>query len=101
VSGVVTTWTPPNPLEGVTGDHFERAANEIRSGNWKENIQAKDWVGKPIAKGLGLNLNIRPDKAKVRGLIDIWVKAGSLVVVEDTDPESRKKKKFVKVAADE
>jgi hypothetical protein len=88
-------------LEGVTGDHFERAANEIRSGNWKENIQAKDWVGKPIAKGIGLNLNIRAEKAKVRGLTGIWVKAGSLAVVEDTDPESRKKKKFVRVAADE
>jgi hypothetical protein len=99
--GVVTTWTPPNPLDGVTGDHFERASKEIRSGNWKENIQAKDWVGRPIAKCLGLNLNIRADKAKVRGLIDIWVKAGSLAVVEDTDPESRKKKKFVRVAADE
>jgi hypothetical protein len=99
--GVVTTWKPPNPLEGVTGDDFENAAREIRSGNWKENVQAKDWVGKPIAKAIGLNLTVKADKAKVRGLIDIWVKAGSLVVVEDTDPESRKKKKFVKVAADE
>jgi hypothetical protein len=99
--GVVTTWTPPNPLEGVTGDDFERAAREIRSGNWKENVQAKDWVGKPIAKALGLNLNVKADKAKVRGLIDIWLKASSLAVVEDTDPESRKKKKFVRVAADE
>jgi hypothetical protein len=99
--GVVTTWKPPNPLEGVTGDDFENAAREIRSGNWKENIQAKDWVGKPIAKAIGLNLTVKADKAKVRGLIDIWVKAGSLAVVEDTDPESRKKKKFVRVAADE
>lgn len=99
--GVVTTWTPPNPLDGVTGADFERAAKEIRSGNWKENIQAKDWVGKPIAKSLGLNLTIKADKAKVRGLIDIWVKAASLAIVEETDPESRKKKKFVRVAADE
>jgi hypothetical protein len=99
--GVVTCWTPPNPLDGVTGDDFERAAREIRSGHWKENIQAKDWVGKPIAKALGLNLTIKADKAKVRGLIDIWVKAASLAVFEDTDPETRKKKKFVRVAADE
>jgi len=73
----------------------------VAAGIQKENVQAKDWVGRPIAKGLDLNLNIRADKAKVRGLIDIWVKAGSLAVVEDTDPESRKKKKFVRVAADE
>jgi hypothetical protein len=99
--GVVTTWKPPNPLEGVTGDDFDRAAGEIRAGNWKENLQANDWVGKPIAKALGLNLGVRADKAKVRSLIDIWIKANSLVVVEAADPESRKKKKFVRVAADE
>jgi hypothetical protein len=99
--GVVTTWTPPNPLEGVTGADFENAASEIRAGNWKENVQAKDWVGKPIAKALGLNLNDRAGRAKARGLIDIWIKNGSLTVVEETDPKRREKKKFVRVAADE
>jgi len=87
--GVVTTWTPPNPLEGVTGADFENAASEIRAGNWKENVQAKDWVGKPIAKALGLNLNDRAGRAKARGLIDIWIKNGSLTVVEETDPKRR------------
>ncbi|WP_084799951.1 AAA family ATPase [Bradyrhizobium sp. Ai1a-2] len=99
--GVVTTWKPPNHLDGVTGADFDNAAREIRPGNWKENIQAKDWVGKPIAKALKLNLTVKADKAKVRGLIDAWVKAGSLVVVEEKDPERRERKKFVRVTADE
>ena len=99
--GVVTTWTPPNPLEGVTGDDFDNVAREIRTGNWKESVQAKDWVGKPVAKALGLDLNNKAEKAKARGLIDIWTKNGSLTVVEETDPKRREKKKFVRVAADE
>jgi len=77
--GVVTTWKPPNPLEGVTGDDFETPARAIRAGNWKESIQAKDWVGS----------RSRRRSTKVRGLIEIWVKAGSLVVVEEKDPARR------------
>src|ERR1700756_4517560 len=30
---------------------------EIRAGRWKESIQAKDWVGRPVAKALGLDLD--------------------------------------------
>jgi len=92
----VTTWKPPNPLEGVTGDDFETAARAIRAGNWKESIQAKDWVGIPIAKALDLKLTVKAEKAKVRGLIEIWVKAGSLVVVQEKDPARREMKKFVR-----
>ena len=59
----------------VTGDDFETAARAIRAGNWKGSIQAKDWVGIPIAKALDLKLTVKAEKAKVRGLIEIWMKA--------------------------
>jgi AAA domain len=98
--GVVTIWTPPDPLDGITGRDFDKAAAAIRAGRWKENVQAKDWVGFPIAKALGLSLGNKSDKAKVKGLIGIWVKAGSLIVVKEKD-EHRELKAFVKVAGDE
>jgi hypothetical protein len=72
-------------LDGVTGSDFEAAAAAIRAGRWKENIQAKDWVGIPIAKALGLDLDGNADRAKISGLIKCWLKAGSLAVVEDLD----------------
>jgi hypothetical protein len=50
----------------VTGDDFETAARAIRAGNWKGSIQAKDWVGIPIAKALDLKLTVKAEKAKVR-----------------------------------
>ncbi|WP_339033628.1 AAA family ATPase [Bradyrhizobium symbiodeficiens] len=98
--GVVTAWKPPDHTEGVTGADFDRCASAIRAGRWKESIQAKDWAGKPVAKALGLDLDSKADKAKVKGLLDFWIRAGSLVVVEEKD-EHREMKKFVKVAADE
>jgi hypothetical protein len=98
--GVVVSWKWPDPLDGVTGSDFEAAAEAIRAGRWREHFQAKDWVGVPITKALGLDLDSKADQAKVKGLIKFWIKAGSLSVVEEKD-EHREMKKFVKVTADE
>jgi hypothetical protein len=95
--GVVVKWKWPDPLDGVTGSDFDAAAAAIRAGRWKENVQARDWVGIPIAKALRLSLTSKADKAKVKGLIKIWIAAGSLIVVEEKD-EHRELKKYVKVA---
>ena len=95
--GVVVRWKWPDPLDGITGADFDKAAAAIRAGRWKESIQAKDWVGRPIAKALALDLDSKSAKAKVKGLIQVWLKAGSLVVVEEKD-DHREIKNFVKVA---
>jgi hypothetical protein len=97
--GVVTKWEWPDFLAGITGRDFDKAAAAIRAGRWKESIQAKDWVGRPIAKALGLDLDSKIGKAKTKELIKVWIKAGSLVVVEEKD-DHREIKKFVKVADD-
>jgi hypothetical protein len=47
--GVVTRWTPPDPLAGLTVDDLLKAQNAIAQGRWRENVQAADWVGKAVA----------------------------------------------------
>lgn len=98
--GVVIKWKWPDPLDGVTGSDFEAAAKAIRSGKWREDAQAKAWVGVPVAQALNLRLTDKADKAKVKGLVKIWIAAGNLVVVEEMD-DKRMPKKFVQVATDE
>jgi hypothetical protein len=95
--GVVVKWKWPDPLEGITGMDFDTAADAIRAGHWRESAQAKDWVGRAVAKALHLDLDTKSDKAKVAGLIKIWLGQGSLVVVDDLD-EKRMTRKFVRVA---
>lgn len=95
--GVVGKWEWPDHSTSVTDDDFERAAVEIKAGRWRENQQAKRWVGHPVAKALGLDLAKKPDWAKVAGIIRVWIGQGKLVVVDDID-EKRELKKFVKVA---
>ncbi|MGW1423850.1 AAA family ATPase [Bradyrhizobium manausense] len=97
--GVATSWEWPDPLDGITGGDFERAAAAIKAGQWRANSQAKDWVGLPVARALGLNLVVKSERAKVAGLIKVWIKSGALVEVEKTDV-SRKVKKFIEVASD-
>jgi hypothetical protein len=92
--GVVTKWEWPDPMDGVTGSDFERVAAAIRAGGWRENSQAKDWVGVPVARALNLSLAVSSEWAKVAALVKIWVATGALVVVERPD-QHRKSRKYV------
>jgi hypothetical protein len=98
--GVATKWEWPDPLDGVTGGDFDRAAAAIKAGEWRANSQAKKWVGVPIAKALNLSLAMKHERAKVAGLIKIWLASGALVTVEKPD-EARKMKTFIEVAGDD
>lgn len=97
--GVSIQWAWPEALAGVTGRDFEKAAAIIRGGSWRESSQANDWVGKAVAQAMGINLQRSTDKARVKGIVASWIKAGNLLVVErmDTGP-SRHVRKWVEVA---
>jgi len=95
--GVVAPWKWPDALAGITGTDFEKATTLIRAGRWRENVQAADWVGKPIAEALGLDLANKADKAKVKAVLKSWMAASSLAVVDGLD-DDRKSRKFVEVA---
>jgi hypothetical protein len=95
--GVSTPWKWPDPLEGVTGRDFECAAALIRGGRWRASAQARDWVGKAVAQALKVDVDCPKGKAKVLGIIKLWIKHGSLLVVEGQD-STRHTVKWVEVA---
>ncbi len=97
---VVTQWEWPNPLDGVTGKDFEQAAYYIKQGKWKDSTQAKDWVGIPIARALKLDISDKADKAKIIGLLKIWIASGALIKVKRMDEARREEKMFIEVAED-
>jgi hypothetical protein len=94
--GVVTAWQWPDALAGITGADFDRAAAVIRSGKWRENIQAKAWVGRAIAQALNLNADNKADRARIRGMLTAWRASGSLVVVNGLD-ENRETRTYIEV----
>lgn len=94
--GVVTPWEWPDPLSGITGADFNRVALVIRNGTWRKDVRAATWVGFAVAKALDLEVENKADKAKINGLIKVWLGAGSLMVVERSD-EQRRPREYVEV----
>lgn len=97
--GVVTTWTWPDPLAGITGADFEKVARVIRGGRWREDVQASAWVGKAVAEALSMDASDKTDRTKIKGMLAMWRKAGSLIVVDGKD-EQRRDRKFIEVRDD-
>ncbi len=84
--GVVTSWDYPMVDEPVVDvDVLTEVKDAIRNGGpWRSDQKAtsEPWVGTPIAKVLGLNLQSKLDKRAVAKLIKGWLAAGVLVQVD-------------------
>jgi AAA domain len=95
--GAVTAWTYPNPFEGITVHNLRAAQNEVSHGGpWRANPQADTWIGKPIAKALGLDPYKNSDRKKIKQLLKTWISNGMFVVIDGKD-ERRRSKQFVEV----
>ena len=95
---MVTPWQWPDAFAGVTAADLIAAQQPVAAGRWRENVQARDWVGKPIAKALGLDLEKRADKAKVKQLLRVWIAQGAFIVVTGKD-EKGNERSYVEVGA--
>jgi phage/plasmid primase-like uncharacterized protein len=94
--GVACSWTPPSAFEGISTSHLLRVQCGISEGKWRENSQAKAWAGNVVANVVGLDLDDKKDKARVKKLLGAWIKEGVLEVVNDLD-EHREEKTFIVV----
>lgn len=94
--GVITSWEWPDPRDNVSVSDLRRVQAIVAAGRWRENHQAKDWVGKAVAEVLKLDVANKADKRKIIGLLKIWTGNGMFVVVQGED-EKREKRPFVEV----
>jgi hypothetical protein len=94
--GVACPWSPPDLFEGITTMHLMRVQKAVGAGSWRENSQAKTWVGYAVADALQMDADDKLDRKRISGMLKHWIRNGALEVVEDVD-ERRVKKKFVVV----
>jgi hypothetical protein len=94
--GVVIPWKWPNAFEGVTVTDLRKAQAAVAAGRWRESPQAKDWVGYPIAKAMGLDATTRAHRAKISAMLKMWTANGMFVAVEGLD-DQRRKRSFIEV----
>jgi hypothetical protein len=94
--GVVTLWTWPKP-KPFTADDLRAAQKAVAEGGpWRKDIQAKDWVGKPIADALGLDLDAKDDKERVKAALKLWINDKAFRVIR-RDDDNRNPRDFVEV----
>jgi hypothetical protein len=93
-AGIPTPWEWPDQFAGINVSDLLAVQKAIDAGRYRENPQARDWVGKPIAAVL--NLDLESEKKRIAAMVKTWVKNGVLVEVRGED-ENRKKKTFIKV----
>jgi hypothetical protein len=95
--GVVTSWEWPNPFDDITVESLRAAQQAVSEGGpWRENVQAGDWVGKPIARALRLDPANKAHARKIAALLKVWIENGMFVRVTGRDAK-RMEKTFVEV----
>jgi len=95
--GVVTAWHLPDPLDNVTTADLRAAQKAVAEGGpWRENCQAADWVGKPIARALRLDPTNKAHARKISGLLKLWMANDMFVTVTGKDSK-RMERTFIEV----
>jgi hypothetical protein len=94
--GVVATWKWPDPLSNVSVSDLRTVQAKISAKRWRENVQAKDWAGLVVAEVLKLDTDIAAHRAKIRGILKIWIANGGLTIVQGKDAKGNDRS-FVEV----
>ncbi|MDN3572085.1 AAA family ATPase [Methylobacterium longum] len=83
---VVEPWEWPDQLADITTADLIAAQTEVRAtGPWRENSQAKDWVGIPIGRVLKLDPQEKADKEKIKRALKVWIANGMFESVTGKD----------------
>ena len=93
--GVMTAWTPPDPMQGVTVEHLDEVARRARSGAYRVSAQSPEWIGRMIADVMGADLSNTVEASRVRTSLSAWLKTGALRVEERPDDKRRMRKYVV------
>jgi AAA domain/DnaB-like helicase N terminal domain len=95
-AGVATAWSWPDPFSEISVEDTKRVQKAVADGEWRASSQAADWVGKPVADALGLDLEDKAARKRVKGMIETWIENGVLREIERHD-EKRRPRKYVEV----
>lgn len=87
--GVVTPWQWPDPFADVTTADLAAVQRAVHGKQFRENIQANDWVGKVVAEILGLDSGDKTDREKIKAMLKEWIKNGVLRVENVTDEKGK------------
>ncbi len=94
----VVNWQKPDPMAGVTVSHLKQSQIAVAAGRYRENSQAKEWVGHAVAQVMKLDMSNKGHRATVLESLKRWRASGMFVTVEGED-DKRMKRTYVEVGA--
>jgi hypothetical protein len=94
-----SSWTPPNPFEGLTTADLELAQRLAQTGAYRDDSRSPEWFGYALAEHLGLDVspkgpNDPKDLAKLKSIIKTW-KQNNVLAIERREDEQRKPRAFI------
>jgi hypothetical protein len=107
---VSSSWTPPNPFDGVSVDDLKLVQKLVTTGEFRADSRSPDWLGWWMAENLPtLNIKTRhrdqprnkAEVARLNSILKTWLKNNALEIETRTDDKSRKRDFFVAGAAAE
>lgn len=81
--GVVTPFERPDVFAGMTTFHLYQVQQRLHERDWKDNSQAKDWVGHLVADVAGLK--IPEDAGRIKGILKEWKRTGAIGIEKRPD----------------
>lgn len=81
--GVATLWTKPDVFHGLTTWHLYIVQQHLAAGDWRESVQANDWVGHLVANVAGLS--VENDKERIKAILRTWFRNGALATEHRRD----------------
>jgi RecA-family ATPase len=96
---------PPNILDAVTADEVEKVKQMFGTGRWRVKEQSDDWGGHAVAQVLDLDVGRgigakersgeqNKNRETIRRLINLWLRAKSIFIIDGTDSYRRPSKFF-------
>jgi len=83
--GVVVPWKWPDAFDGVTAADLLKVQQRIDGKNYRQNVQAKDWVGHAVADVLGFDADAKSDRERIKSMLRTWTESGALSASEIKD----------------
>ncbi|APZ97339.1 hypothetical protein BWQ93_01655 [Sphingopyxis sp. QXT-31] len=81
--GVATPWEKPDIFHGLTAADLYEVQQRVKAGEYRESVQAKDWVGHALAEVACLSAE--RDKGRIKAILRTWFASGALAVERRVD----------------
>ncbi len=92
--GVACLWEKPDVFHGLNTWHLDQVQLRVAAGQYRDSVQAKDWVGNVVAQVAGLSVD--RDKARIKAILKTWKRNGALRV-ENLPDDNGDERPFVVV----